>query len=628
MATRQQIWTAERPRVTVSRRPTASLRFDWIAVVLATWALGGLYLDGWAHHHGRVDSSFLTPWHGVLYAGVFGTFLFLLIELRRGVDAGLPWRWALPPGYPLSLAAALLFLVAGMGDALWHALFGVEVELETLLSPTHLLLAVAGILLMSGPARSAWSRPVSAGDSGWPSLGPLVISAALLYSVLTFFTQFAHPISAPPPPSAGINSAQYGDLYVMDAGGGRQTRLFVEPDTSFRGGSWSPDGHRIVYSRTAVVEGILQQPALYVSNLDGSDTRRLTPLDGPQFMPAWSPDGRRIAFVSGNGRRWALYVVDQDGSNPRRLTDPGGSVYAPSWSPDSRRLLYTAPSDGTDQLFRIDADGSNAHQLTTAGSHNWGGVWSPDGRRIAYSSTRDGDADLYLLDTASGRETQLTDQAGAEYFPAWSPDGMTLAFVASERGVSDIYVINAEGGRPRNLTHSHALEPAAPVWSPDGASILFSAGGRGPGSDAATAQSLTVAGVVLQSLLMVAVLLLIGRRWPLPLGACTLLLGANGLLMTVFNDRHELALPAIVAGIAADLLLRRLGPRSGDGRGFAWFAFVVPVLWFALYFAILQRSTGLDWSIHLWLGAIVLSGIAGLVVNFLLAPPWIKEPRP
>src|SRR5437868_7378550 len=112
------------------------LRFDWIVTVLFAILIGGVYVDGWAHNHGKVDNTFFTPWHAVLYSGYGALAGVLLAALARNHATGLAWRVALPEGYRLSLLGALVFAVAGLGDMIWHTLFGIEVGTAALLSPT------------------------------------------------------------------------------------------------------------------------------------------------------------------------------------------------------------------------------------------------------------------------------------------------------------------------------------------------------------------------------------------------------------------------------------------------------------------------------------------------------------
>jgi hypothetical protein len=172
----------------------ASFRFDWIMAALATYFVGGLYLDGWAHAHGQVDESFFTPWHAVLYSGQLLMVAILSGVLVRNVWRGATLREALPRGYLLSLVGLLLWFIGGPGDLLWHTLFGIEENVEALYSPTHLLLALGITLAVSGPLRAAYHRPAGERRRLSEQL-PMILSLTLVLSVLTFFIMIAHPLS-------------------------------------------------------------------------------------------------------------------------------------------------------------------------------------------------------------------------------------------------------------------------------------------------------------------------------------------------------------------------------------------------------------------------------------------------
>src|SRR5258708_4613547 len=108
------------------------LRFDWVMAVLITWMIGGIYLDGWAHNHGKGDTSFFTPWHAFLYSGCLAITITLFASMAINYSRGKTWSKALPSGYRLPLIGAALFGLAGLGDMLWHTLFGIELNLEAL----------------------------------------------------------------------------------------------------------------------------------------------------------------------------------------------------------------------------------------------------------------------------------------------------------------------------------------------------------------------------------------------------------------------------------------------------------------------------------------------------------------
>lgn len=162
------------------RHPTGAL-LDWSFVVASTWLLAGLHLDGWAHAHRPGLESFFTIWHGVLYSG-FGLLALLTVStwLANGRT--------MPAGYQPTLVGVVIFLAGGVGDMLWHELIGIEVNVEALLSPTHLMLAVGMALMVAGPMRSATRATI-----------PALISAGLLLATLTFFTQFIQPGGRPWP---------------------------------------------------------------------------------------------------------------------------------------------------------------------------------------------------------------------------------------------------------------------------------------------------------------------------------------------------------------------------------------------------------------------------------------------
>ncbi|MBK9125650.1 MAG: hypothetical protein IPM16_21345 [Chloroflexi bacterium] len=197
-------------------RPAVSLRFDWLMAMLSALFLAGLWVDGWAHFHSRVDDSFFTPWHLVFY-GMFVVNAIVLARTQlRGVGQGYPFARAMPFGYGLSLVSVLVFALGGAGDMVWHELFGIESGAEALTSPTHLILGAGMLLMFAGPLRSALGRArAGAALTGWRELGPAIVSVTLLLTLLMFFTSYSHPITAP---VAYLNPNIPGPLDLTDFG--------------------------------------------------------------------------------------------------------------------------------------------------------------------------------------------------------------------------------------------------------------------------------------------------------------------------------------------------------------------------------------------------------------------------
>jgi hypothetical protein len=188
-----------------------SVRFDWLMVVLSAWLIGGLYLDGWAHIHVPALETFFTPWHAVLYSGYLAGASALAATCYRNMRRGASWSRVLPVGYGLSLSGALIFLVAGVADMLWHVMFGIEDGVEGLISPTHLGLALGGGLMVTGPLRAGLHGGVSARQR-WIAQMPMVLSLTLFLSLITFFTEYASPYGATwvaLAPGSGVLGAAY-----------------------------------------------------------------------------------------------------------------------------------------------------------------------------------------------------------------------------------------------------------------------------------------------------------------------------------------------------------------------------------------------------------------------------------
>jgi hypothetical protein len=155
-----------------------------VTVVCGLWLTAGLFLDGYAHQHLETETeSFVTPWHGVFYAGFTASVLWLWILARRRATGGSFLR-ALPAGYRSAAVGVALFAAGGAGDAVWHTAFGVERGIDALLSPTHLLLFTGLVLLLTAPFRAA--RMAGSSPGPWIVVASVTCATALVGFFLNF----------------------------------------------------------------------------------------------------------------------------------------------------------------------------------------------------------------------------------------------------------------------------------------------------------------------------------------------------------------------------------------------------------------------------------------------------------
>ena len=238
-------------------------------------------------------------------------------------------------------------------------------------------------------------------------------------------------------------------------------------------------------------------PEIYVMNADGNNQRRLTNHPARDYAPSWSPDGKRIVFISerdGHPDRapgWftsEIYVMDADGSNQINLTNHPSADSSPSWSPDGQRIVFQSDRDNGGrghniEIYVMDADGGNQQNLTNTPNADEDPSWSPDGERIVFSAQREGHvenkfgitSEIYVMDADGGNQQRLTENRNNDWHPSWSPDGKRITFMSDRKGdfVSfDIYVMDADGGNQQKLTN-HRDWDGSPSWSPDSQRIVF-----------------------------------------------------------------------------------------------------------------------------------------------------------
>jgi dipeptidyl aminopeptidase/acylaminoacyl peptidase len=276
----------------------------------------------------------------------------------------------------------------------------------------------------------------------------------------------------------------YSQIWMMAGPDNRSIRLGGEKEGSSNP-EWSPDGRSIAY------EGRLgDKSGLIVTNADGSNARFLSQVQGTNNpLPStgksitWSPDGKRIAFVS-----------SVPGPETQDATGDPIVITRYLYKPDADEGLTRFNDNRRLHIFVVDVASGQVRQLTNGDHYEHSIDWSPNGEEIVFISNREQNEDqffnydIFTLKVSDGSMRRLTSTESAEYRPRWSPDGKTIAYQATKRGLTDlettmedthVWLINADGSNRREIASTIDNRQGAPAWAPDGLSVYFTVQDRG-----------------------------------------------------------------------------------------------------------------------------------------------------
>ena len=187
----------------------------------------------------------------------------------------------------------------------------------------------------------------------------------------------------------------------------------------------------------------------------------------------------RIAYVTssglGRGARYALMVADADGWNPRTVVNSTEPLMSPAWSPDGRRLAYVSFEGGNSAVWIQDIASGSREKLTSFRGINGAPSFSPDGGRLALTLSKGGNPDVYVMDLGSKQLTQVTNHFGIDTEPSWSPDGSSLYFTSDRGGRPQVYKVAASGGSATRVSFEGSYN-ASPSVSFDGKKIATAQG--------------------------------------------------------------------------------------------------------------------------------------------------------
>jgi len=192
----------------------------------------------------------------------------------------------------------------------------------------------------------------------------------------------------------------------------------------------------------------------------------------------------QIAYSSDQGGTVQIWSVNSDGSDRRQITSLGDGACQPDWSPDGKRIVFISPCAGEENeypgssLFIINADGTGLVPLVTLPGGDFDPAWSPDGAQIAFTTLRDRIPHIYLYTLADNTVKRVSSPVNRDSHPAWSPDGTRLAYKTTRLGLPQIWTMAPDGSGAGEFSKLDGANDTSPAWSPDGGVVIFSRGSR------------------------------------------------------------------------------------------------------------------------------------------------------
>ena len=212
--------------------------------------------------------------------------------------------------------------------------------------------------------------------------------------------------------------------------------------------------------------------SLIVSDADGANEHVIVESPDPIMSPAWSPDGRRIAYVSFEGYHSSIFIQTLRTGNRIRVSDAPGINGAPSFSPDGRKLVLTLGGpDGNLDIHVMDVATRETTRLTTNRAIDTEGSWTPDGRQIYFTSDRGGGPQIYRMSAQGGEPERVTFEGSYNARPRLSPDGTKLAMVHLDRGNYRIAVMGLEDRQV--LVLSTGRQDESPSFAPNSDTLIY-----------------------------------------------------------------------------------------------------------------------------------------------------------
>jgi TolB protein len=250
--------------------------------------------------------------------------------------------------------------------------------------------------------------------------------------------------------------------------------------------------HRIsdaIYEKLTNDKGVFATRIAYVTRTGNRFALRVADADGeggqvalnspePIISPAWSPDGRELAYVSFETQKAVVWIQEVATGRRRQVANFKGSNSAPAFSPDGQTLAVTLSRDGGSQLFLLGRDGNNLRRVTTSQAIDTEPVFSPDGRSLYFVSDRGGGPQIYRTGPAGGAVDRVTFSGSYNVSPAISPDGRTLAYISRQSGAYRLHVQDLQSGSaPQAITET--ADDESPSFAPNGKLLIYATRAQG-----------------------------------------------------------------------------------------------------------------------------------------------------